>query len=229
LADWVRLNGHRPFKPTIVRALRIGQRTLNHWPRFMAAYSAVPANPQRPGRHANATEDQAIAYLTETVRRDGHRPSKVAICRALRIATLTLNAWPRFVAAHSEAPPNPRRHFGWLKPPAPEQQPPPAASAHDPRDNWTEYPLSISVNQERRLVRRTGFDKQVSFSASPVCWHILSVVLSSAPDQAPLENMLADYPGEDNNPARAMATQDLNRRLRPIRVRVHNRTLVLLD
>ena len=102
-------------------------------------------------------------------------------------------------------------------------------AANDPRGMWDEHAFSISVNQEKRLVRRSGFDTQVSLCTSPVCWHILSVVLSSAPSRASLENMLCDYPGEDNDQARASATQDLNKRLRPLKIRVLNRTLKTLD
>ena len=66
LAEEVRSRGHRPAKHTIADALSVAVRTLEAWPRFMAAYRAAPPNPQwRGGRHPNATEDQALAYLAE--------------------------------------------------------------------------------------------------------------------------------------------------------------------
>ena len=103
------------------------------------------------------------------------------------------------------------------------------AAPTPPNELWQQHPFGISVNQERRLVRRDGINKELSLSATPICWHILSVVLSSAPGQAPLTNMLHGYPGEENDRARASATQDLNKRLRPLKIKVSNRALETLD
>ena len=164
--------GIRPSLRTIARRLKTSHPALLNRPRFMALWQAAKmrAKPQRPGVPPNATEDEALAYLAEAVRSLGHRPAKYTIARALGIDRATLNAWSRFRAAHRERLHRRRRGRGTLADSSrPRNRNSAGSIGAQPRDNWTEYPLSISVNQQRRLVRRTGFDKQVSLSASPVC------------------------------------------------------------
>jgi hypothetical protein len=93
-----------------------------------------------------------------------------------------------------------------------------------PKDEWTRHHFAILVNEKTRTIRRDGYDKDFDLSSSGIGWHIFSVALRAAPKQAALKDLQTDYPGEWS--ARSVATQDLNRRLAPVRIKVHDRTLV---
>jgi len=63
----------------------------------------------------------------------------------------------------------------------------------------------------------------VDLFSSAISWHIFCVVLAAAPNQADLKDVEANYPGELS--AKHAAIRDLNRRLKPIKLKVYRRTL----
>ena len=91
----------------------------------------------------------------------------------------------------------------------------------------TEYEFGLVLNEDDRRVQRDGYTKEVDLSSSPIGWHILSVTAKAAPKQAAISDLATDYPGEWE--ARGAAVNDLNRRLKLLKVKVTNRTLRPLD
>ena len=86
--------------------------------------------------------------------------------------------------------------------------------------------FGITLDHVNRRVRREGYDREVDLFSTQIGWHIFKVILSAAPEQATLDALQSDYPGEFD--ARATAINDLNRRLRPLKIKVRDRTLALL-
>ena len=93
--------------------------------------------------------------------------------------------------------------------------------------NITAHVFGITVDHVNRRVRREGYDREVDLFRTQVGWHIFKVILSAAPEQATLDALEPDYPGEFD--ARATAINGLNRKLRPLNIKVRDRTLALLD
>jgi hypothetical protein len=93
-------------------------------------------------------------------------------------------------------------------------------------DELASFPYGVLVNKTKRTLQRKGYRAIVDVS-SPLRWHILMVVLDAAPGQVPLEKLRTGYPGEWE--ARGPAVSDLNRRLKPLKIKVENRTLQTLD
>ena len=86
--------------------------------------------------------------------------------------------------------------------------------------------LDLLVDENKRSIRRLRYDKAVDLSGALVRWHIFSVAYSAAPEQATLDDLKDDYPGEWD--ARRNAVSELNGELKKIGIRVHNRTLQLV-
>jgi hypothetical protein len=91
----------------------------------------------------------------------------------------------------------------------------------------TEHVSGITLDHVRRRVRREGYDREVDLFSTQIGWHIFKVIVNAAPEQATLDALESNYPGEFG--ARATAINELNRRLRPLGVKVRDRTLALLD
>ncbi len=87
--------------------------------------------------------------------------------------------------------------------------------------------FGILVDQKNRSVRRRGHgDKVVDLQKSAVGWHIFLTALNTAPQQVTVKAMKDGYPGSWD--ARASAVRDLSRRLKPLGLRINNRTLIAL-
>jgi hypothetical protein len=93
--------------------------------------------------------------------------------------------------------------------------------AAEPRT--TQHEFGLVLDETNRRVRRAGYTKEVDLSPSPIAWHIFTIAVRAAPKQAAISDLQACYPGEWS--ARATAVNDLNHRLKPLEIKVHNRTL----
>jgi hypothetical protein len=97
----------------------------------------------------------------------------------------------------------------------------PGWRAAEPRT--TQHEFGLVLDETNRRVRRAGYTKEVDLSPSPIAWHIFTIAVRAAPKQAAISDLQACYPGEWS--ARATAVNDLNHRLKPLEIKVHNRTL----
>ena len=68
-----------------------------------------------------------------------------------------------------------------------------------------------------------GYDKEVDLSRSSIRWHYFKVVFDAAPEQATLDSLREDYPGEWD--ARRVAVNDLNKELEKLGVKIAYRRL----
>jgi len=85
--------------------------------------------------------------------------------------------------------------------------------------------LELILDRKKRIVRREGYDKEVDLLSAPVEWHNFDVALGAYPNQASLESLDTNYPGENNANARTAAVHALNKKLDRLKVRVNDRTL----
>ncbi len=99
-----------------------------------------------------------------------------------------------------------------------------ASKKTDPKEKAGVFDLLVDENE--RSIRRLRYDKAVDLSGSPIRWHIFNVAYSAAPEQATLDDLKDDYPGEWD--AHRNAVSELNDELKKIGIRVHNRTLQLV-
>jgi hypothetical protein len=86
------------------------------------------------------------------------------------------------------------------------------------------YPaLGIDVDFAKKIVYGRG--KAIEFERSHVQWHIFRVALSAFPGTFSLDDLRKDYPGEQDDVARQVATMHLNKKLARLDLRIKNRLL----
>lgn len=86
--------------------------------------------------------------------------------------------------------------------------------------------LGIEVDLTNQVIYSD--EKSLDFSESNVQWHIFKVALEKYPQQVTMEEMMKDYPGEEDKIARNMSTYLLNKRLALVGLRVLNRVLTVI-
>jgi hypothetical protein len=87
--------------------------------------------------------------------------------------------------------------------------------------------LGIKIDHEKKTVSKGT--KKKEFARSEVQWHIFNVALAAYPAAYSLESMRKDYPGVDDNDTRKSAITELNKKLKPIGLRIQDRRLCLIS
>ena len=89
--------------------------------------------------------------------------------------------------------------------------------------------FDISIDRNARLVRREGFVKTVDLASRPCCWAVFEKLFEAAPNEATLETLDNNYPGDWNKNTAGQIYFELRKYLKDIEVTVEKRKLLPIE